>query len=103
LESARYEGKPLKRLVEFYVLWTIGKLDPSDAAVLEEMAPKLSGLYGFDGKWHEVIAATLRFPPTMPDETVKLWQRNLEIARANGTSLAPRQFAEMFVDSNFPE
>jgi hypothetical protein len=34
---------------------------------------------------------------------MKLWLRNLEIARANGASLSPRQFAEMFVDSNFPD
>lgn len=47
------------------------------------------------------MAEVMGLPPTMPGLIQDSWEKNFEIARRNNVSLAPRQFAEMFVDANF--
>jgi hypothetical protein len=42
-------------------------------------------------------------PPEMPEAIRDLWVKNLGIARANGVTLHPQEFAEMFVDENFAD
>lgn len=98
--NARYDGKPLLRLLELYVLRAIGELPQSEQDKLNAMAPKLQAIYGGGGEWHDAIAAALRMPSEMPPAIRDMWARNLEIARTNGVSLPPEQFAEMFVDEN---
>ncbi|QEX16441.1 hypothetical protein FRZ44_17340 [Hypericibacter terrae] len=98
--NPRYDGKPLLRLLELYVLWVIGELSQDDQVKLNAIAPKLQTIYGGAGQWHEAIAAAARMPSEMPDVIRDMWARNLEIARANGVTLLPQKFAEMFVDEN---
>ena len=45
----------------------------------------------------------MNMPPEMPEAIRDMWVRNLEIARMNGITLPPQQFAEMFVDENFAD
>ena len=98
--NPRYDGKPLLRLLELYVLMAIDELPQADRQTLERMAPKLRAMYGGDGEWHEAVAAALRMPADMPAAIRDMWTRNLEIARANGVTLPPQMFAQMFVDEN---
>jgi hypothetical protein len=97
---ARYDGKPLLRLLECYVLWSIGSLPEKESAALEQMTPQLREIYGADGAWHEVIAAAVELPPDMPELVKKTWDRNAALARSRGATLTPQQFAELFVDAN---
>ena len=99
--NARYDGKPLLRLLELYILRSIGELPVPEEQTLEKMAPKLQSMYGGGGQWHEAIAAAVQMPPALPTIIRDIWDKNLEIARANGATLTPQQFAEMFVDRNF--
>jgi hypothetical protein len=99
--NPRYDGKPLLRLLELYVLRAIGELPQTEQQTLERMAPKLQALYGGNGEWHEAVAAALHMSADMPTTIRDMWTRNLEIARANGVSLHPQKFAEMVVDENF--
>lgn len=87
-------------ILECYVLWSIGELTSADEAKLNEMAPKLQKVYGIQGKWHEIIASVMRFPPDMAEKIAKLWKRNRALGEANGENLMPQDFAEMFVDQN---
>jgi len=57
--SSRYDGKPLLRLLELYVLWAIGELPQAEQDKLNGMAPKLQAIYGGGGQWHDAIAARL--------------------------------------------
>jgi hypothetical protein len=41
MNNPRYDGKPLLRLVEFWVLWVIEEIDPQDVARVTEMEPNL--------------------------------------------------------------
>lgn len=99
--NPRYDGKPLLRLLELYVLNAVGELSQSEEQALERMAPKLKEIYGGNGEWHEAIAASVHMPPDMPISIRNMWAKNLEIARSNGVTLAPQAFAEMVVDDNF--
>jgi hypothetical protein len=98
--NPRYQGKPLLRLLECYVLWAIDQLPAADATRLKEMTPKLQSIYGVEGDWQQIIAAVMELPPSMPDTIRTLWAKNTEIARKNQATLTPQQFAEMFVDQN---
>lgn len=97
----RYDGKPLVRLLELYVLWSLDALSDADAQTLEDMTPKLRQVYGATGEWHDVIAAALKLPAAMPADMRAMWARNVEIANARGEALTPQRFAEMIVDDNF--
>ena len=99
--NPRYNGKPLLKLLEFYVLWVIGELPEEVDNSLKPMAPKLHALDGGDGQWQGAIAASVHLSEEIPAEIRKLWARNLEIARENNVTLSPQKFSEMFVDENF--
>lgn len=101
--GTRYQGKPLLRLLEFYVLKAIGELSRESEESLNAMAPKLQAIYGGDGRWEDAIARALHMPDTMPQAIRDMWSRNLKIARDNNLTLTPQQFAEMFVDNNFAD
>lgn len=98
--KARYDGKPLLRLLECYVLWVIKELPEKDATTLKEMTPKLQLIYGRSGAWHQVIASVMELPSNMPALIQQMWAKNTDIARTRGVNLSPEQFAEMFVDQN---
>lgn len=99
--NSRYDGKPLLRLLELYVLKTIGELPESDAKTLELMAPKLRSTYRVSGDWDEVVASVAGLSGTVPDAIRNMWMENSELAQKSGTELTPQQFSEMFVDANF--
>lgn len=98
--SSRYDGKPLLRLLEYYVLRAISQLPKEDEVKLKEMAPKLVQVYRHEGEWYEIIAYVMDLPENMAVLINEMWQRNQEIARFKNIELTPQQFAEMFVDQN---
>ena len=101
IRNPRYDGKPLLRVLDLYVLWAIGELPPDQEDNLNWMAPKLQARFGGGGQWHEAVERAVRMEPDTPQQIQGMWARNLEIARANGLTLTPEEFAMMVVDSNF--
>jgi hypothetical protein len=101
MDSGRYEGKPLLRLLELYVLWASDTLSDDDEARLFAMAPKLSEAFGGDGSWQSAIATAMQFPANMPQLIAENWAKNRALAQAEGVDLLPQRFAETFVDANF--
>ena len=98
--DSRYEGKPLLRLLELYVLKTIDELSESEAKTLESMTPKLRATYGVSGTWDEVIAAVAGLTDDVSIAIRKMWLQNLNLAKDRGVELTPQRFSEMFVDAN---
>jgi hypothetical protein len=96
-----YDGQPLLRLLECYVLWAIGALPDSEAKTIGAMTPKLRALYESDGHWMDAIAKALDLPPNMPELIREVWTKNQEIARTSGATLTPLQFSQVFVDQNW--
>lgn len=99
-DPERYVSKPMLRLLELYVLWSLDHLSEDDASRLQAMAPKLTGTFGGDGTWQNAIATTMELPEKMPGLIHEMWTKNQQIAAENGVELPAQQFAEMFVDSN---
>lgn len=100
MNTLRYQGKPLLRLLECFVLKAINELSDADAENLKSMQPNLAKIYGKQGNWDQIIAATMEFPENMPTLIREIWDRNQVIAKQQNIVLAPQQFAEMFVDQN---
>ncbi|AHF89145.1 hypothetical protein OPIT5_01590 [Opitutaceae bacterium TAV5] len=98
--SNRYDGKPMLRLLECYVLWAIGKLESKEEYTLAQMEPKLRQVLNQEGDWREIIARAMSLPSNMPELIRANWAENLEIAKQHSATLTPQQFAEMFVDDN---
>ena len=98
----RYRGKPLVRLLECYVLWSIDRLDRHETDLLAAMTPKLRAVYQAEGTWQEVIGFVMRFPEDMPPKIAGVWRENVTRFEAVGARADPQVFAERFVDENFP-
>lgn len=64
--NPRYDGQPLLRLLDVYVLWAIGELSQESEEGLKRMAPKLQSLFGGDGQWHDAVAQSMHMPEGMP-------------------------------------
>ena len=90
------------RLLDAYVLWAIGALPAEQESLLAQMTPKLQQTWNRrEVHWHELLAAQMRFPDTMPAAIREMWQKNQVIATESRTPLSPADFAYMFVDQNF--
>ena len=101
MSDNRYNGKPLLRLLELYILHVLGELPAAEQETLNRLAPKLQTVYGGNGAWHEAVGAAVHMPAEMPQFIRDMWEKNLEIARANNVPpLTVQKFAEMFVDEN---
>lgn len=100
---SRYQGKPLLRLLECYVLSAIGKLQAADEQNLANMTPKLQEVYGAQGNWREIIAQVMQFPANMDSEIQRMWVHNQNLAAQNGEELLAEDFARLVADDNFIE
>ena len=98
--NPRYVGKPLLRLLECYVLWSIEQLGEQEQRTLQAMTPKLQTIYSVTGEWQKIIEQVMHLEPELPQSIRQLWARNTKIAQQAGTTLSPQHFAEMFVDKN---
>ena len=98
----RYIGKPFLRLLECYILRAIGELSADEEIKLEAMTSELQKVYNSDGSWHEIVAETMAIPESVAIQIGGIWKKNCELAKQNGEILLPQDFAEMFVDHNFP-
>ncbi len=96
----RYEGKPFLKLVDAFVLDSIGELDSTQDQLLHELTPKFQETFKTDGDWREIVIAQLRFPPDIGNSILELWTKNREIAKQHGKELSPLEFVEMFVAQN---
>ena len=102
ISNPRYDGKPLLRLLDLYVLRAIGELSPDQEENMNRIAPKLQARFGGGGQWHEAVERAVGMEAEAAQDIRDMWARNQEVARANGLTLTPEEFAMMVVDDNFP-
>jgi hypothetical protein len=88
----RYEGRPFLRLLECYVLLSIGELDDEEQMALAGLEPQLGEVYGMNASWDQIVSSQMEFPSELPDRLRSEWER----ARAAG--LDAQRFAEMAAD-----
>lgn len=97
MSDQRYEGKPLLRILECYVLWSIGRLQEKDMGTLQKLTPKLQELYGVDRDWRGIVEVVMDLPQDMPALIRDVWTKNLS---KHGADIDPEAFAREFVDVN---
>ena len=98
---SRYDGKPFLRLLDCYVLKSIGELSTQQERALKAMEPKLRSVYGCEGSWLDIVANQMKFPPTLPAQIMGIWVAGKENAASRGLSVNPDEFTRQFVDTNF--
>ncbi|MGK6321433.1 hypothetical protein [Sphingomonas sp. DT-204] len=99
---SRYDGKPFLRLLDCYVLKSIGELDAQQESSLKAMEPKLADIYGQGGSWFDIVANQMDFPPTLPSQIKSIWDAGKANAALQGVTVSPEEFTQQFVDKNFP-
>ena len=92
-DEDRYEGKPLLKLIEYYILHAIEELSDELKASMEEMTPQLQNLYGIEGHWTEIIEELMELPGHEKIRLFALYQR-----KAEQEALSPMDFAMQVVD-----
>lgn len=101
--SDRYAGKPFLKLLDCYVLDSIGHLDAESDAALTAMEPKLRETFGATGAWRAIVADRMQFPDGMQGAILDVWEKGKgKFAAANGRDPDPGEFTQIFVDTNFP-
>lgn len=99
--NSRYEGRPLLRLLELYVLSAIGQLGKREIEQLEALTPYLQRTYARQGLWQDILEAELRLSVTTR-ASIRDHFAGFEIhMRQQGLLVDPQKYAEQFVDANF--
>lgn len=101
--TSRYDGKPLLRVLECFVLDAVGELAPAHRTALERATPRLHSLYAVEGDWIAVVSQVMHFPPTLGDAIRAKWNSFREAVLRGGGAVDPEEFARMFVDANFAD
>ena len=97
----RYDGKPLLRLLECYVLDSIGELDSEMRSTLVKMEPKLSETFESKRGWDSILECALKLPANTRSQIKEFWVGYSEAAIKQGLPVDPDVFSIQFVDQNF--
>ncbi|MFM9925094.1 hypothetical protein VLK31_19025 [Variovorax sp. H27-G14] len=99
---SRYEGRPLLRLVDCWVLDAIEQLDDTKRETLEALEPRLAQTFLATGTWQEIVAGQMGFADDVPDMVRHFWRRYLDHAETENLRVDPQAFVVEFVAQNFP-
>lgn len=95
----RYEGKPFLRLVDGYILWLIGPLDPAFDSSMQQTLPALNATFGLHAEsWHEVVRIQMDFTPEDDAMITSRWQEQVGRDLAEGRQPDPVAWAYMVAD-----
>lgn len=98
----RYDDNPFLRLLDCYILDTIGELSDDQREVLATLEPKLRQTFNASGSWLEMVAAQMDFVDTVPEKIRSFWLGYVEAAKVQGLPALPGDFVKSFVSQNFP-
>nr|BFD41616.1 hypothetical protein FFPRI1PSEUD_31150 [Pseudomonas sp. FFPRI_1] len=97
---SRYEGKPFLKLLDFYVLKSIGRIEPEQLSALAQLEPKLRETYATQGTWFEIVAEQMDLPNDFPNRIHAKWDSYSKYMQQNGLTADPMVFTYQFVDTN---
>lgn len=98
-----YEGRPLLKLVECFVLKAIGHLEPGTEATLQRMTPKLQQIYSKTGSWDDVIKDILAWPADIEAQIRTAWEAERMSCSEAGHDLSAAEFTVSYVDRLFSD
>ncbi|MDJ1114603.1 hypothetical protein [Microbacterium dauci] len=98
----RYDGKPLLRFLDAYVLDALGALDEKTAALAVAMKDKTAAALGVEGDtWQEVIERAMAMPPGAREQLQALWEQHVVLVTEAGQTPDVVAFAHATVDATF--
>jgi len=99
----RYTDKPFLKLLDAYVLDSIGHLDAQSDAALTALEPQLHEAFEAEGPWREVVATRMGFQDGMQGAIMEVWEKGRDrFVEAQGHEPDPGEFTRIFIDTNFP-
>ena len=99
----RYEGRPLLRLLDCYILDAIEQLPASQVATLEKLEPTFQKAFGSTGGWREIVEEQVGFLPSVKLQIELLWASYQEAQQRLGAKVVPAEFVREFVAQNIPD
>jgi len=99
----RYEGRPLLRLLDCYILDAIGELPPQQKATLEKLEPTLQETFASTGHWQEIVEEQMGLLPSVALGIQTLWAGFQADDERLGRQARPADFVREFVAQNFPD
>lgn len=103
-EAARYQDRPLLKLLENYVLDCIGELPPQEQ---QHMASVVPSVFGGDADWKKTLRDTLQLEEAIDEAIRQNWRQNQDAVLLRdafggaGQEPAAVSYAKQFVDDNF--
>lgn len=91
-EADRYEGRPLLRLLDCYILEVIGQLDERQRETLVRMEPKLQLTFKSSGSWANILEEQMDFMPSVPGKIRDFWLGYQQHARSQVKDPNPFEF-----------
>ena len=98
----RYQGRPLLRLLDCYILDTIGELPPQQKETLQKLEPRLQQAFGSAGDWRSIVEEQTGLLPSAALAMETLWAGFQQTEQRLGNQARPADFVREFVDQNFP-
>ncbi|MEO5939034.1 MAG: hypothetical protein ABIQ43_08500 [Sphingomonas sp.] len=99
----RYAGKPFLRLLDSYVLDSIGHLAADAQAMLTRLEPQFHKAFNATGDWRTIVVTTMKFPDGMSGAVREVWEKGkVRFVKEHGHEPDPAEFTRIFVDTNFP-
>lgn len=92
--------KPVVILLENYVLDRLGLLGMADELTTKVIMEKA---FGERGDWRARLREELGLTAALDAQLKAMWKQAHGVATQKGTSLSPREFAEMVVEENFQD
>lgn len=102
-DADRYDGMPMKRLLDAYALDAIGLLDEKTDAGMTALLPTLApALEVPDAQtWQQMVEQALRLPAGWREAMNKAWAHYSSDVRASGHEPDPVTFTRGIIDSQF--
>lgn len=95
----RYDGKPMLRLLDAYVLDRLDVLDEETAQTFDEQGPALGRALGVAAtEWRAVVEQTMELPPEFSQAVVAAWSQFREAQESRGITPDPLEFAHLTSD-----
>jgi hypothetical protein len=95
----RYAGQPFLRLLDSFMLWSIGALDDTTNAKLDAMTPKLHQAFGMEsGTWQDVVMKQMDFDEEYVEWLRDKWRRQLEHDQTIGQEHNPLAWSQAMSD-----
>ena len=102
-QPGRYDGRPLLRLLDCYILDAIEQLPASQIATLEKLEPTFQKAFGSTGGWREIVEEQIGFLPSVKLQIELLWASYQEAQQRLGAKVVAADFVRDFVAQNVPD